>query len=384
MVRPGLRFVWCHARELVIRIALVIPTLDQSGAERQLTLLAASLPREHYQVKVFALNRGGHFAAELARAGIDVEVLGKRFRLDPLTWYRLREGLHRFRPQIVQSFLFAANAYVRLPGVCPAGCRIVVSERCVDSWKSGWQLQLDRLLVGRTAAMTANSQSVADFYAEHGVPRERLTVIPNGVPMLNTAADRAWLRQQLGLRPEDRVVGFVGRLARQKRLEDLTWAFQLLHQVVEHARLVLIGDGPERDEIARLAVKLTCRDKMVFAGHRADAYRLMQGLDAFCLPSEFEGMSNSLLEAMSLGLPVVVSDIPANRELVVHEQNGLTFPLGNAPEMTKALKRVLDDRQLAAQLGTAASRLIAEHYSVEQMVARHEQLYQRLLATEAT
>lgn len=363
----------------MIRLAFVISTLDQSGAERQLALLAAGLPRDRFDIRVFALTRGGFFAEQLAQAGIPLEVLGKRFRFDPLTWQRLRTGLKAFRPDIVQSFLFSANSYVRLPGICPKGCRIIVSERCVDTWKSSWQLALDRRLSSRATVMTANSESVATFYTEQGFPRSRIVVIPNGVPLSDAANDRTWIRQALGFQPHDRIVGFVGRLARQKRLEDLTWAFQLLHQVVDHARLVLIGDGPERDAIAELAGKLTCRDKMVFAGHRTDAYRLMQGLDAFCLPSEFEGMSNSLLEAMSLGLPVVVSDIAANRELVTHEQNGLVFPLGNSPEMTKSLRRVLDDQELARRLGSTARRFVAEHHSVEQLVTRHQELYERLI-----
>ena len=80
----------------MIRVAYVIPTLDQSGAERQLTLLATSLPRETYAVRVFALQRGGPYLKSLTDAEIEVRVLGKRFRLDPLTWYRLRRELRSF------------------------------------------------------------------------------------------------------------------------------------------------------------------------------------------------------------------------------------------------------------------------------------------------
>lgn len=234
--------------------------------------------------------------------------------------------------------------------------------------------------------MTANSASVAEFYRDVGVQPDLISVIPNGIKVpaenANSAdtASRDQIRQELGLMPTDRVVCFAGRLARQKRLPDLIWSFQLLHQLVENAKLVLIGDGPERDRLAELAVKLGCRDKIVFAGHRMDAYKLMAGMDVFCLPSEFEGMSNSLMEAMSLGLPVVVSDIAANRELVTHEQTGLVFPLGKSPEMTKALRQLLTDDSLAKRLALAARQLLVKHHSVEQLVSRHVQLYERLLA----
>lgn len=367
----------------MIRLAFVIPTLDQSGAERQLALLAAGLPRDRFDVRVFALNRGGCYADQLREDGIPVEILGKRFRFDPLTYVRLRAGLRRFQPAIVQSFLFAANSYVRLPGICPRNSRVIISERCVDTWKSGWQLKLDRLLIPRAAAVTANSESVAAFYESVGVPRPMMAVIPNGVPRAEAVRDRSYLRRELGLADDDRIVGFVGRLAGQKRLEDLTWAFQLLHQVVDRAKLVLIGEGPERDALAELAVNLGCRDKIIFAGHRRDAYKLMQGLDAFCLPSAFEGASNSLMEAMSLGLPVVVSDIAPNRELVHHEQNGLVFRLGDAPQITRSLKRLLEQPELANVLGSAAQQFVIEHHSVQRMIENHLRLYTQLQADAA-
>lgn len=363
----------------LIRISFVIPTLDQSGAERQLTMLASALPKDEHDVQVIALNRGGPYADQLRAAGINVEVLGKRLRFDPLTFMRLRSALHRFQPQIIQSFLFAANSYVRLPGMAPAGSRIVVSERCVDSWKSGWQLGLDRRLAARTDAMTANSESVAAFYEQIGMPRSKISVIPNAMPLQSPEYSREKAREILGLSAAHQVVGFVGRLAPQKRLKDVVWAFQLLHQVVDNVRLVLIGAGPERDELTDLANNFGCRDMIVFADHRADAFSLMKAFDAFVLASEFEGMSNSLMEAMSLGIPCVVSDIQPNLELVTNEQTGLTFPLGKGPELTKVLIRLLQTPELASQLGEAGQRLIADRHSVETMVQHHQRLYKRLL-----
>lgn len=363
----------------MFRVAFVIPTLDQSGAERQLTMLASALPKDEYEVQVIALNRGGLYADQLLASGIKVEVLGKRFRFDPLTYLRLRTALHRFQPQIIQSFLFAANAYVRMPGMAPAGTRIVVSERCVDSWKSGWQLGLDRRLVARTDAMTANSESVAAFYEQIGMPREKISVIPNAMPLQSPEYTREKAREILGLSAAHQVIGFVGRLAPQKRLKDIVWAFQLLHQVVDNVRLVLIGAGPERDELTDLANNFGCRDRIVFAEHRADAFSLMTAFDAFVLASEFEGMSNSLMEAMSLGIPCVVSDIPPNLDLVTNEQTGLTFPLGKGPELAKVLIRLLQDSDLAKQLAEAGQRLIADRHSVKAMVQKHQELYARLI-----
>ena len=365
----------------MIRIAFVIPTLDQSGAERQLTLLATGLPRDRYEPHVIALNRDGYYARPLKDHQIPVHVLGKRFRFDPLTWVRLRSLLQSIRPQLVQSFIFAANSYVRLPGICPGNCRVIVSERCVDSWKSDWQKLLDRKLSGRMDVMTANSQSVADFYRQEiGVSDDRLRVIPNGVSAM-TAAERGRLHRELGIPEACRLIGFVGRLAPQKNLRDLVWAFHLFMQAVSSpVRLVFIGDGPQRDRLAQFASDLGRRDVIHFMGHRRDAGVLIQDFNVFCLPSAFEGMSNSLMEAMAAGLPCVVSDIAPNRELIRHEQDGLIFPVGDTTQLAKTLLRCVNSEDLCSQLGNSARDRIAEEYSVDALVQRHSDLYQELLS----
>ncbi|MEY3172559.1 MAG: 2-deoxystreptamine glucosyltransferase, partial [Planctomycetota bacterium] len=174
------------------------------------------------------------------------------------------------------------------------------------------------------------------------------------------------------------VIGFVGRLAPQKRLRDLIWAFQLLQQVRSDAHLVLIGDGPSRTSLEALASTFDSRPRMTFAGHRSDAAQLLSAFDTFVLPSEFEGMSNSLMEAMQTALPCVVSSIPANLELIRPTENGLSFPPGNCPALAKTLLRVLNDSALRQQLGAAAQKTITEHYAPERITKAWCNLYREL------
>ena len=374
-----------------VQIAFVIPTLDQSGAERQLTLLATNLPTEQYDIRVIALNRAGFYAEKLRQHGITVEVLNKRFRFDPFTYVRLRSLLRSWKPNIVHSYLFAANTYARLPGITPSESSIIVSERCVDTWKASWQVQLDRWLRSRMSRMTVNSESVREFYQNQiEVDSDDLVLIPNAVVIEQYEQESAndgeavSLRTELGLTAEHRLIGYAGRLAPQKCLEDLVWAFQMLHQCVDFpVALILIGQGEERQKLADLATSMGCRDKVFFAGHREDASSLISQLDVFCLASSFEGMSNSLMEAMLQGVPVVVSDIKANRELVTHEEMGLVYPLGDCPEMTRAIKRLLDDSQFAQTLSSRATELMRQEYSLDKLVQRHCDLYQELVAVNS-
>jgi hypothetical protein len=123
-----------------LRIAYVIPTLDQSGAEKQLTLLAELLPREEFEPHVIALTRGGPYAERLQAAGLPVTVLGKRWKFDPFAWRSLARALRQLQPDIVHTWLFAANTYGRYALPRRPRPKVIVSERCVDSWKAGWQL----------------------------------------------------------------------------------------------------------------------------------------------------------------------------------------------------------------------------------------------------
>ena len=132
------------------RILQIIPTLDRSGAERQLTLLALGLPRGEFDVHVCALTRGGPLAQDLQSAGIPVTVIGKRWKIDLRAYARLNRLVRAVRPDLVHTWLFAANAYGRwAAAACGVKC-LVAGERCVDSWKGWLELAIDRRLARHT------------------------------------------------------------------------------------------------------------------------------------------------------------------------------------------------------------------------------------------
>jgi glycosyltransferase involved in cell wall biosynthesis len=367
----------------VIKLLLVIPTLDRSGAEKQLTLLATHLPRPEFSVHVAVLTRSGPFQGELSRAGIPVTVLHKRFKCDPLAFWKLRRLVLAWKPDVVHTWLFAANSYGRLAAGARPPCPIVVSERCVDSWKSGWQLWLDRRLANRTARLVGNSQAVADFYRDLGLPVDKLAVVHNGLDVPEISADaRLALRKELGIPENSHVVGFVGRLARQKRVNDLIWAFELIRVLQGNVIFVIVGDGPERARLEQFAHNLEIGPRVKFLGHRDDAQRLLPAFDVFWLASDFEGLSNSIMEAMAARLPVVASDIPPNRELVVHCQTGYLAPVGDRVAFAQLAERLLVDRNLADQFGAVARQRIAREFSIKRMVEGYTRIYREVLSTQ--
>jgi glycosyltransferase involved in cell wall biosynthesis len=392
----------------VIRLVLLIPTLDRSGAEKQLALLACGLPRDQFHVEVIALTRGGPYADVLAGHDIPVTILHKRSRLDLAALRRLKQMLHSRQPDILHTWLFAANSYGRLAIDRRSPTKVVVSERCVDTWKAPWQLWFDRRLIGRTDRLVGNSQSVVDFYVEQGFPQERTTVIYNGIDVCEdvpreggapaeprgrsnaqsssgsagaspSQSLRDRLIRQLDLPADARLVGFVGRLAKQKRIEDLLWAMQITRQANDQAYLLIIGDGPERSALEQHARDVEVEQHVRFLGHRDDAGELMRSLDVFWLASDFEGLSNSLMEAMAAGVPVVASNIAPNRELIAHGDEGYLVDVGDGLGFAQYTLKLLAGAELASSMGQQARSRIRDHFSVQKMIDAHVKLYREIL-----
>lgn len=363
-----------------IRVLQVIPTLVRGGAEKQLTLLATGLPREQFDVHVAVLTHDGPYHANLREGKIPVQLINKRWKVDPGAYARLRRVIGELQPDIVHTWIFAANAYGR-QAARAAGVRCVLAgERCIDRWKTWRELAIDRYLARHTSRLLTNSSGVREFYVEQGLPNEKFEIIPNGIGPFNAPdpIERRALLEELGLPEDALLVGAVGRLWPQKRYKDLIWAAELLKAIRDDVHLLIIGDGPQRDRLVRYAEQVTVHDRVHFLGARNDVPRLLQHFDCMWLGSGYEGQSNSLMEAMSAAIPVVATDIAGNRDLVVHGESGFLVAVGDAAGFASQTNVLLEDRSLAQQVGQAAQQRMLQEFSIEQMVSRHAALYEQL------
>ena len=365
----------------MLKVLQLIPTLDRSGAEKQMAILARGLPRDRFTVEVAALTRLGPLEAELQAAGVPVTLIGKSLKVDPFALERLTRFMKRGKFDVVQTWIFAANVYGRVAARRAKVPVVITAEMAVDLWKTSQHFWIDRKLAHWTDRVVGNSEAVVDFYRDRvGVPADKLTVIASGIGDEEAPAiDRAKIRASLGATPDAPVVIFVGRLAPQKGVDDLLKAVDVLQHVMPDLQTWIVGDGPLREQLLSMSIGYNLKGQAHFLGHRDDVPTLLAAADLLVLPSLYEGLPNVVLEAMRFRKPVVATAAPGTTEVVEHGVTGRLVPLRDPPALAQAIRQVLRDPAEALRMGEAGRRRVEACFPARLMIDRFANLYEDLI-----
>jgi glycosyltransferase involved in cell wall biosynthesis len=310
--------------------------------------------------------------------------------------FALERWLRRHRDQfdLVYVSMLKHDAYAAL-GVARRR-RLPVVLRAEGAGLIGdvhWQLEapLGRRIKRRCMradGLVAPSAAIQAELVAAGYHRDRIHLIPNGVPIppprdadVKQRARRALaqINPSLALSPDVRLVVYTGRLHESKGLADLVNAWRVIVSRDSQARLWLVGEGPQRDALAEQISQLNLTGKVVLAGAFDSVDEVLSAADLFVLPSQEEGMSIALLEAMAAALPVVASDIAGNRQLIDDGVHGLMVPPGDANALAGAIQRLFEEPQIAERLGGNARARADREFSLERMAQSHLTLFRRLL-----
>jgi glycosyltransferase involved in cell wall biosynthesis len=366
-----------------IRLALVITELDVGGAERCLANLAARLDQRRFLPIVYCLAprpSDDRLVEQLRAARVPVEFLGARsWRAFFAAKARLRQRLAVQSPHVLQTFLFHANVLGPLAAASAPPPRIVLGVRVADP--SPWRRWLESRLMHRADRVVCVSRSVAAIVgAKTRVAPEKLVVIPNGLEESAFASTPAADLRPLGVAENRRVLLFVGRLHRQKGLDWLLAILPSIFGQLPDHDLLLVGEGPQRAMLQRMARSPNLRDRVHFVGRRDDVLALLRACDVLLLPSRWEGMPNVVLEAMAAGRPVVASRVEGVAELLGDDGADLqSVEPGDAAAFITRVVSFAQNAALAGQAGIGNQRRAATQFRLADMVARYETLYESLV-----
>lgn len=363
----------------MLKVLQLIPTLDRSGAEKQMVLLAKGLPKHRFAVEVAALTRLGPLEVELREAQIPVALIGKRHKVDPFALRSLTRLLKEKQYDIVQTWIFAANTYGRIAAKLAKTPITIATEMAVDQWKKPAEFAIDRRLAKWSDKVVGNSKAVVEFYRSQGIPENKLECIFSGIGTAEAPlVEREAFRREFEWPNESVIAIFVGRLAEQKAVDDLLRALDLLRHVRPSLRTLIVGDGPNRELLQAMSKSFELDEYVRFLGHRDDVPRLIAGSDMLVLPSLYEGLPNVVLEAMRFGKPIVATSAPGTTEAVEHEKTGLLSPVRDFKELARSIRRLVDDPELARNLGRGGFERVDQAFRIDDMIERFAALYETL------
>lgn len=371
-----------------ILIAHVVYRLGVGGLENGLVNLINSLPSKKYRHMVIALTGVTEFTQRIQRDDVDIIALAKRPGHDWKMYRNLYRVFRDRKPDIVHSRNLAAME-AQIPAWL-AGIPIRVhgehGRDVLDIDGSNWKYILQRKILRPfiTQYIALSNELESYLRGSIGVPAQRITRIINGVDIQRFRPNARVVCDLLPdgfSRSNSLVIGTVGRLEQIKDQMTLIDAFTVLRQrypdKADRLRLVIVGDGSMRTALERRITENGLEDSVWLAGNRDDVPELLRCMDIFVLPSLAEGISNTIMEAMATGLPVIATGVGGNYELVM-EDTGFLVPRSDFQAMADALSRYLSEPALLKSHGSSARHKAETDFGLQTMVNRYASLYEKL------
>ena len=374
-------------------IAHVIYRLDVGGLENGLVNLINRIPAQRFRHAIVCLTDYSEFRQRIKRGDVSVFTLNKPPGNSPVTHFKLWRLLKQLRPDIIHTRnLGALEATVpaALAGV-PVRIHGEHGRDIDDLDGTNTRRQIVRRLfkpfVHQYIAMSRDLES----YLQHkiGVLPSRIAQIYNGVD--STLFHPAGKNRDAVPHPDFSgsghfVIGTVGRMQDVKDQLTLARAFVRLIQVMpegrQRLRLVMVGEGPLREQVRVLLAEAGVDQYAWLPGERNDVARIMRSFDLFVLPSLAEGISNTILEAMATGLPVLATDVGGNPELIQAGVTGTLVPRDDPESMARAMRTYVESAELCRRQGSEARRTVERRFGMEAMVNAYMAVYDDLLASK--
>lgn len=345
----------------MIKIIFVTATLTSGGAERVISILANFLSDKGYRVEIVCMSKPLVFYTISKNVQVTFAEKETSSKFLPIKMLWLRQHVKHTSPDIVVAFLERVYC-VTLLSLWGLSIPIISSERNDPRFTPLLKKILRSLLLWRTTSFVVQTEYIKNYYSKS--IQKRTKIIPNPISenIFNVHVDNK----------EKRIIS-VGRLFPQKNHKMLIDAFYQIADRYPDYNLMIYGEGPLRDKLQKQINRLLLKNRVFLLGRSSEIFSEMASSELFCLSSNYEGMSNSLLEAACLGLPIISTDVSGAQELITNGVNGFIIPVNATDKMAECMMKLLDNVELKRNFSIKIKEQV-ENYRVNKIVAQWESL----------
>jgi glycosyltransferase involved in cell wall biosynthesis len=368
-----------------MKILQVISSSGMYGAESVILNLARGLRAVGHPcvLGAFANSRDPNLQLHerAIEEGIPSYPLPCKGRFDPTAIRRIRDLARETGADIIHTHGYKADIYTRLAMLDYGAPLVSTCHNWLDEdWLTYLYGVVDRCVLRSFPWVVAVSEEVRQRLLESGVPQEQIRIIPNGIDLRPFTLERRtdpvdWSQD----RPA--VVGIVARLSAEKGVDLFLRAAAQVADTISYARFVVVGDGPDREELEALIDQLKLRPFVSMLGHRNDMPAQYASFDLLVSTSRKEGLPIAILEAMASGLPLVATAVGDVVNVVRNGETGILLPSGDPGALASAIVELLRDREKCRRLGSVARQLVESHYSAERMSNDYLETYKDAAAS---
>lgn len=382
-------------KRILIFVAFFWPHIG--GSEEKVRELSQRLVQRHHQVDILTCNTENKPAYE-ELGGVNVyripcwKLLDSTYPVPRPSLKGLRilvKLLHqkydivitqtRFFPTSFLGLVFARIARIPLLHVEHGTMHSVVTSKATDAVSRLYDHTVGSLLIRLADLNIGISQASCEFLEHLGAGKIQLAY--NGIDTATYRKGNSDYRQQLGIPNHAILITFVGRLIYAKGAQDLIAALPKIRETAPHARLLIVGDGPYRSHLQKLARQNGSAGHVIFSGRKSqkEVVRILSATDIYCNPSYSEGLPTTVMEAANLGLPTVATNVGGTKEVIENGLSGLLVSPGQVNELAEAISRLIRDSNLRSRLGEKAGKFMRGNFSWDGTVSRYETLISQVI-----
>ncbi|MBT4722615.1 glycosyltransferase [Candidatus Falkowbacteria bacterium] len=357
----------------MIKLTHIIGSTEFAGAERFLLDICKKIDKDNFLLDVVILKKSNkELTQALQEAGISFRVIDKRSKFDVKIIDRVADYLKQTKPDIVHTHLFTADFWGAM-AARQANVKKIVSTR--HALLSEGTVR-DKLAIKSRSKMdkiVAISNAVRDFMInKEKVDIDKVELIYNGIDM-----NKFFVHNPSILNEPRIVIGSVGRLSKEKGHKHLIRACRFI--TAKKWELMLVGDGPMKNELQLLVKSLELKSNVKFIGSVLDVRSMLKDIDIFVLPSISEGLSLAVLEAAAAGKYVIATDVGGVPEIIEHNKNGLLFSPKSIEQLVKHINWVIDHKEEARKQSSLLQQKVKELFDINKAVKEYERLYKGLV-----